>query len=123
MDDVKNSYAELSEKLSNRVCQLEDRQVDTDRKLNVLRASTNEMDGIVKSHLTHIRKSIDTVLFPAIVDIGKAVAASSRSQVLKNEIEGICNNAKKALNDLDKETLIVVNGILNHPFRLVVDNW
>ena len=48
-------------------------------------------------------KSVHGAIVPAIIDIGKVVAAITRNQALKNDIETICNDLQGAVQDIDEE--------------------
>ena len=64
-----------------------------------------------------IKKSIQTVLLPVIIDISNALAVASRSQTLKKEIETICDDAQNALLNLDEERDVLIQDLQQkYPF-------
>jgi hypothetical protein len=111
LDEVKNTFVDLSEKLSTKVGQLEDRVVNMEESIDVIFSRINYARDMAKIKHMYTKKSIETVLLPVITDIGKTIAGISRSQVSKKEIETICNDAQDALNDLDEEKDKAINGL------------
>jgi peptidoglycan hydrolase CwlO-like protein len=111
LDEVKNTFVDLSEKLSTKVGQLEDRVVNMEKSIDVIFSRINYARDMAKIKHMYTKKSIETVLLPVITDIGKTIAGISRSQVSKKEIETICNDAQDALNDLDEEKDKAINGL------------
>jgi hypothetical protein len=108
-DEVKQTFLELNVKLTDKVNQLEDRLVETEKRLDILSSKINYRNK--EAEIKHIctMKSIENVLLPAIIDISKAVAAVTRSQASKKEIENICNDVQNDMHDLNEEKHEAIN--------------
>jgi len=100
---VKQTFLDLNVKLSDKVSQLEDRLVKAENRIDILSSKINyRNDEFGIKHL-FTKKSIENALLPAIIDISKAIAATTRSQASKKEIENICNDVQNAMQELDEE--------------------
>ncbi|CAF0805725.1 unnamed protein product [Adineta steineri] len=103
LDEVKESFLDLNIKISNKVSQLEKRLIDAEEQIDVLSSELNYRyaeQGIKNSSTRNI---IVNVLLPAFIDISKAIAATSRNQASRNEVETICNEVRIAMQHSDEQ--------------------
>jgi hypothetical protein len=103
LDEVKQTFLDLNVKLSDKVSQLEDRLVKAENRIDILSSKINYRNDEVGIKHVFTKKSIENALLPAIIDISKVIAATTRNQASKKEIENICNDVQNAMQELDEE--------------------
>jgi chemotaxis protein histidine kinase CheA len=111
LDEVKQTFLDLNVKLSDKVSQLEGQLVEAEKRIDILSSKINYRSEEAGIRHINVKKSITNVLLPVIIDISKAIAATTRSQASRKEIETICNDAQNALQDLDEEKDKEINNL------------
>jgi hypothetical protein len=99
MDEVKNSFLCLSQKLTTRVVELETRLDEMNNRIDIVSSKFNYVSDVMIIERKYVRNSFDTILLPAIIDLAKVVSSITRSQELKKELETIYTDVRNAMND------------------------